>query len=40
MFKERFITGFKKVFLNMLNVTSNRLSDMLVNHVMTFKHAY
>jgi len=40
MFKESFIAGLKKVFLNMLNVTSNRLCDMLVNHVMTFKRAH
>ena len=39
MFKESFIAGLKKMFLNMLNVTSNRICDMLVNREMTFKCA-
>jgi len=40
MFKESFNGSLKKMFLNVLNVTSNRIFDMLVNHVMTFKRAY
>jgi len=40
MFKESFNESLKKMFLNVLNVTSNRICDMLVNHVMTFKRAY
>jgi len=39
MFKESFIAGLKKMFLNMLNVTSNRICAMLVNREMTFKCA-
>ena len=37
MFKESFNESLKKMFLN---VTSNRICDRLVNHVMTFKRAY
>ena len=40
MFKESFNESLKKMFLNVLNVTSNRICDMLVNHVMSLKHAY
>ena len=40
MFKESFDEGLKKMLLNVLNVTSNGICDMLVNHVMTFKRAY
>jgi len=40
MVKESFNESLKKMFLNVLNVTSNRICNMLVNHVMTFKHAY
>ena len=40
MFKESFNGSLKKTFSNVLNVTSNRICDMLVNHVMTFKRAY
>ena len=40
MVKESFNGSLKKMFLNVLNVTSNRICDMLVNHVMTFKGAY
>jgi len=39
MFKEGFIADLKKMFLNMLNVASNRICDMLVNREMTFKCA-
>ena len=40
MFKESFNESLKKMFLNVMNVTSNRICDMLVNHVMSFKRAY
>ena len=40
MFKESFNESLKKMFLKVLNVTSNRICDMLVNHVMSFKRAY
>ena len=40
IFKESFNESLKKMFLNMLNVTSSRTCNMLVNHVMTFKRAY
>jgi len=36
MFKESFDESLKKMLLNVLNVTSNGICDMLVNHVMTF----
>ena len=34
--KESFNESLKKMFLNVLNVTSNRICDMLANYVMTF----
>jgi len=40
MFKESFNESLKKMFSIVLNVTSNRICDMLVNHIMTFKRAY
>ena len=40
MFKDSSNESLKKMFLNVLNVTSNRIYDMLVNHAMTFKRAY
>ena len=40
MVKESFSGSLKKMLLNVLNVTSNRIFDMLVNHIMTFKRAY
>ena len=40
MFKESFNESLKKMFLNVLIVTSNRICDMLVNHVMSVKRAY
>jgi len=39
MFKDSPIAGLKKMFLIILNVTLNRICDMLVNREMTFKCA-